>query len=512
MQVNGATKLPPYISRDADGEILRNLENDGLIIIEGDSASGKTRTAYEAVFQYTKKKKGKRIVIPKDGRTLRDAIEAGYNFKDRIIWLDDLERYLSPDGLDDSLLRVLVSHETSVRIVATIRSRQRESIGQQSSIPGVGAFATELSRFLLSFATVHLPRDLTQSELFNAYQLKDDPRIAFALDSRNEANGVVEIIAAGPASVQKWLTGAEGGNRLGAALVSAAVDFHRTGYLAPIPFSWLREACLGYISARDMSLNPDMNFDTALRWATEPIHGASACLIKADDGNLLPFDYLVDYAQSRTFLTSTTADGDTVDTTSRFSFIPGEVWHTLADNISVESPYFLACAVMASFQGHPIMEDQLVRYLEEGEIGRDYMDNGSRLVTLAYACTLVKVCIPCAFLSNELDLRILLKELKHRVDGSMGAQPRQPVDATTLLILDQIGRDKEDLSADAPLMQAISSMGVDFQLTVGDAMVVERRFDTARSWFSIAANHGSTEAKHKLEEISLKMSHHPHEA
>src|SRR6266567_5339067 len=86
-------RLPVYIRRDQDEELDAAIEQGGLVIIQGPSATGKTRTAYEAI---RRSEESRSLLIPRGPDSFSALIEAGWEPRDLVIWLDDLERFLVP--------------------------------------------------------------------------------------------------------------------------------------------------------------------------------------------------------------------------------------------------------------------------------------------------------------------------------------------------------------------------------------------------------------------------------
>ncbi|MGH3928040.1 MAG: hypothetical protein ACRDTT_35115, partial [Pseudonocardiaceae bacterium] len=105
-------------------------------------------------------------------------------------------------------------------------------------------------------------------------------------------------MAAGPELLRElrdaWSTGS--GRTRGAALVTAAVDVRRAGYHRPLPLELLRDLHESYLHDRGgAALRPE-SWDTALEWATQPLHATSSLLEPSANEKFLAFDYLVDAA------------------------------------------------------------------------------------------------------------------------------------------------------------------------------------------------------------------------
>lgn len=271
--------LTPYVSRDIDIALDQALPEGGLIVIEGDSTAGKTRTAYEAIRRASTVAQPLRVLIPKDGITVRELVEAGFEFQNIVLWLDDLERFLFPEGIDDGLLSMLLSRKhRKLLIVATIRSRAKSALGINAARPDTHNFGFDARRIFAFANTFRLQRFLTAEEFDSATKYRHDARIADALDTASTV-GFAEHLASGPTLLGRWEMGRQGANPVGAALVSAAVDYHRAGYLGSVPGLWLDEVYSSYLDPHTLARTTAADLQDGYKWATQAVHGASSCLI-----------------------------------------------------------------------------------------------------------------------------------------------------------------------------------------------------------------------------------------
>ncbi|WP_146073634.1 hypothetical protein [Amycolatopsis sp. CA-126428] len=94
--------LPRYVPRDRDKDLEWAIASNGLVLLHGRAAAGKSRAAAEAIRRL---RPGHDLLVPFDGPAMREIAKSG--LKDTVIWLDDLERFLVPGGLDVGLLQRL---------------------------------------------------------------------------------------------------------------------------------------------------------------------------------------------------------------------------------------------------------------------------------------------------------------------------------------------------------------------------------------------------------------------
>lgn len=318
--------LPPYVRRDVHDDLAQAFAAGGVVVIEGRSASGKSRLAYEAMHEYAP---GRWLIVPETTEALREIRKAGVPLRQAVVWLDDLDRYLAGGGLDGGILDALCPPGRSdVLLLATVRSEARRDL----SAPDLDSSVKRASEEVFDRAhTVTLHRDLDVRERSRAERLRDDPRISAALDQANRElpAGFAEYLAAGPAALRRWRAARDGEHPVAGAIISAAVDVRRAGITHSVPRALLEELHEHYLAPRDRTGQERLpGFTDGLRWATDPVSGASACLITAGDDRYEPFDYLTDQAQR---------SGTVTD-------VPDVVWETLGREVPDEDAYALAFA------------------------------------------------------------------------------------------------------------------------------------------------------------------------
>ena len=285
-------EMPPYVPRDCDTEVEAAMARGGLVILEGRSAAGKSRAAAEAIRRAAP---GRQLLVPRDGPAAGALAESGQPLRNAVIWLDDLERYAGDGGLDVHVLnRLCPSGRTDVVVLATLRSEARRVLETQG-MP-FSASAGSARRLLEAGATIRVPFRTSSAERNRAERERDDPRIAHWLDHGGDA-GLAEYLAAGPAAVQRWLSGRDGAHPVGAALVSAAVDCRRARFDQPVPRELLDRLSRCYLDPRDVHRRGLPTVAEGMAWAAEPVHGATPLLISCADDHYRAFDYLADHAE-----------------------------------------------------------------------------------------------------------------------------------------------------------------------------------------------------------------------
>jgi hypothetical protein len=273
-----AGELPAYVRRDADLEPDTGLravlsaaaaQSDPpvrLVVVGGESAAGKTRSAVEAMRAELPEW---RLLIPCDVATLRR-----YSALPRtVVWLDEVQRLLGEPGGIAEMERLLALAEGPTVLLGTLSDDQRDSLRG-----GAWVLLDQRARW------VRLTRELTNSELARANEL-DDPWIAEAVRRTEDRFGIAEWLAAGPL-LQRRLELArlstDAVQQAGAALVDGAIQCVRAGYDTPLPLPLLAEAHGLYyrLPLRFKGLDDDQipQLDEVMRWAREPVVGSMGLL------------------------------------------------------------------------------------------------------------------------------------------------------------------------------------------------------------------------------------------
>ncbi|MFE9245123.1 tetratricopeptide repeat protein [Nocardiopsis sp. NPDC006938] len=275
--------LPAYVPRSFDEALDRAILAGGLVVLEGESVSGKTRSAYEAIRRAVP---DHRLLVPSHAWLLR-AVSRKYVLpRGTVVWLDHADHLLAAGSLTERLVDQLCPPgDPGVCVVVTLDSVIRADLPQQ--------MATTVSRIVDDRAErFHVDRDLDGEERERAREHADDQRISRAL-TPDAVNGFAADITDAPAVLRRWRSAVGGQHARGAAVVSAAVDARRLGYRAPLPRDLLEDLHWHYLEPGRRSTAEEGAFERALAWATDPAGAAAGCLSGVDERSFVPHQHLV---------------------------------------------------------------------------------------------------------------------------------------------------------------------------------------------------------------------------
>ncbi|MFG2128529.1 tetratricopeptide repeat protein [Streptomyces sp. NPDC048751] len=275
--------LACYVTRDVDEALRGWRQRDGLLVITGVPLTGKSRTAWTAMFNHLELHT--RVYAPPPGTDLRSlpgllrARPGTY-----VLWLDELERHLGDQGLDLGLLDEL--NRLGVPVVATMSDEEYEKhrFGDGPA-----------SRLLSRTRPVRLSSRWSEAELERLAEVTDDARLVDAVQWRGDS-GVTQYLAVGPELWELWHHAAFSNSRhpLGHLVVKAAIDLVRCGVTGDIPGELL-ETASGCYGTGHVSGRPEIeSLEEALAWAAEQRHGVTGLLVRGEsDGTWRPYGSLV---------------------------------------------------------------------------------------------------------------------------------------------------------------------------------------------------------------------------
>ncbi|WP_305785928.1 SEL1-like repeat protein [Symbioplanes lichenis] len=357
----GADEIPAYLARAHDSDLEWAVAAGGVVLVHGRAASGKTRSAAETVRRL---RGGHQLLAPVSGQALRALVDAGYELRDTVVWLDDVERYLVAGGIDQNVLdRLCPRGRADITVVATIRGEELARFDRAASIRdefergGPVRAAVDVLQRITGRRRVLVKQYLTEVEAAAVDAAADD-RVAAAAAA---SSGFAEYLAAGPAMVRRWQDDGDRIADVGQALISAAVDCRRAGYHSPVGGDLLGRLGEHYLNPALRGRADLPSVAEGLQWAAQPVLGASSCLQPRAGDCYLASDYLVDRAES--------GEGPRGRTE-----IPPQVWDALLGMATADERADIAGA--AFFSGQLTAAFDAVLPLAEGGDGAAMMNIG----------------------------------------------------------------------------------------------------------------------------------------
>jgi TPR repeat protein len=311
--------LPEYLPRQCDAELDMACDESvaggrRLVLVVGDSAAGKSRSAAEAVHRHPTLG-ARRLVVPLLDGGLNRLLDA-VSLDGTLVWLDDLDKHVAR-GLDTATCRRLLDNHDVV-VVATIRARELLARGGDLKDP-VWELLTDTNRV----RRIDVDAALSGTELAEAHERFSDRGLLDALDY---GIGLGEWLVAGPRLEQKFRAATEPRR----ALVDIVVAWYRTGLKQPLPEDDLRRL---WVANLDLDLRELLEqrpvsdreslFRDACAWAREPLISRllhEQALVTEQRDGYVANDYVVDRVVKR----------------SDRPLVPAPVWR-LATDIALES-------------------------------------------------------------------------------------------------------------------------------------------------------------------------------
>ncbi|WP_327181465.1 sel1 repeat family protein [Streptomyces sp. NBC_01334] len=242
--------LPQYVARAHDALIQAHLRAAALpsaapllVAVVGESCTGKTRTAFEAMRAVVPD--SFELLFPTDAAGLAALLDADAPAPGTVLWLNEAQVYLAgPLGerVSAALLRRLDSGGPLI-VIATLWPNHHQSL---TAAPQTNSTDPHhLARQLLAQARLISVPDTFADDLPAARRMGEQDRsLATAV---RLGSAVTQTLAAGPDLVRHYELPSGSAGRLGRALIEAAMDARRLGVGGPLPLAFLREAAPGYL-------------------------------------------------------------------------------------------------------------------------------------------------------------------------------------------------------------------------------------------------------------------------
>ncbi len=271
-----------YLPRPDFDELIRtSLAAERFVVVTGESAAGKSRSALEAARQLWPQHTlvaPIRAGLPRDG--LRRIVELVDSDRSPVIlWLDDLDQYLAAGALTVDLLSSWAARSPGVTVLATMQAVEwgnwRFPTGQRKEVKtSVQAITTgELEVEEVGAQAAAVLGQATRVELARTLQTAEEREEASRRYGPHDwaAFGLGEVLAAGPDLLAKLHDGRDS-HPWGYAIAEAAMDWRQTGVGRPITSAELKSLAVLYLPEWASRFE---DFGDGLAWVTAPIKPGS---------------------------------------------------------------------------------------------------------------------------------------------------------------------------------------------------------------------------------------------
>ncbi|MFF3441805.1 hypothetical protein [Streptosporangium sp. NPDC002721] len=267
--------LPAYIRRAHD-DALDAIVKEGqtgacrLVVLVGDSSTGKTRACWEAVRSLGEPWRLWHPFNPgKPAAAVADLARVGPH---TVVWLNETQHYLMTtdpavgEQIAAELRELLDTPERGpVLVVGTLWREYWETL---TTPPGSPFDPYAQARELLKGTSISMPETFTgadhEAAICRAEQ-SGDPRLAEAL-SRAASGHLTQYLAGGPALIDRY----DKAGPAAQAIVEAAIDARRLGHGPALPRRFLEEAAAGYLTQEQWDLLPNGWLERAFAYLTDP--------------------------------------------------------------------------------------------------------------------------------------------------------------------------------------------------------------------------------------------------
>ncbi|QZZ31046.1 hypothetical protein A7X85_36705 [Streptomyces sp. ST1015] len=277
--------LPSYFRRPLDDELGAAVDQiltgrSVMRVLLGDSSTGKTRAAWEAIQRLPD---AWRLWHPAGPDDLLDAIDLVA--PRTVLWLNEINRYLLSGDTerDEQIAGRLIGLLRSARSapVLVLGTAWHEHWSTMTTAPRDERAQTKA---LLARCCIRVPEMLSEDELSNltAEPERTDRRMLQAARLA-ESGHVIQYLAGGPAQLERYETGSPAAR----AVLQAAMDARRLGHGLELPHAFLKDAAAAYLTSlqRDLA-RPDW-FLRAVEYLSAPCRGVRGPLTPAA-GSFLP--------------------------------------------------------------------------------------------------------------------------------------------------------------------------------------------------------------------------------
>ncbi|WPO70489.1 restriction endonuclease [Streptomyces sp. KN37] len=281
---DGGESLPSYFRRPFDDELGTAVSQalagrSAMKVLLGDSSTGKTRAAWEAIQRLPGEWRLWHPATPEDLLAAIDLVGPR-----TILWLNEINRYLlsGDTDRDEQVASRLTGLLRSARCVPVLvlGTAWHEHWATMTTAPRNERAQTKA---LLARCPIRVPETLSEDELaiLTAGSEITDERMLQAARLA-ESGHVIQYLAGGPAQLERY----EMGSPTARAVLEAAMDARRLGHGLDLPHAFLEHAAVAYLTPlqRDLA-RPDW-FMRAVEYLSAPCRGVRGPLTPAPGPSL----------------------------------------------------------------------------------------------------------------------------------------------------------------------------------------------------------------------------------
>ncbi|WP_432250739.1 helix-turn-helix domain-containing protein [Streptomyces sanyensis] len=278
--------LPGYVAREHDQRLARAVQDaeagrSRMVVLVGESSTGKTRACWEAVQPLADQ--GWWLWHPYDPTRAEAALEELHRVGPRtVVWLNEAQHYLGDphagERIAAAIHTLLVQPERGpVLVLGTLWP---DYATQYTALPSPEAPDPHSRvRELLAARTVNIPAAFDPAALAKATTLAEagDRLLADALTRAGDDGRVTQDLAGAPELLHRY----EQATPAARALLEAAMDARRLRVGLHLPQAFLTDAAPDYLTDTDYDQLTDDWAEQAYAELATPVHGKHAPLRRA---------------------------------------------------------------------------------------------------------------------------------------------------------------------------------------------------------------------------------------
>ncbi|MEU2337157.1 alpha/beta fold hydrolase [Streptomyces sp. NPDC013172] len=252
----------PYLRRAHDTRLRAALDvalrggTPRLLVLTGESATGKTRALYEALCALAPDRP---LLTPTTASDLLSLLREGRVPDGAVLWLNEAQRFLygaEGEAAADALHQCLARDEHRLVAVATLWTRPywtQLTSPDRTAHAGASALLTHAALTLRITVPPYLDKeDMTAWAALE--RAEDDRRLGHALEAGRANGRVIQQLTGGPQLLDAFLSGPETFfTATEYALISVALDARRLGHHAPMAAALLARVADGALSPQQRS-------------------------------------------------------------------------------------------------------------------------------------------------------------------------------------------------------------------------------------------------------------------